>query len=59
MEGSVFWDGWNYQKFIYENLKKLGISQNSVKFIKINNSSLIGAAKLLQLEDKNDIIISI
>ncbi len=50
MEGSVFWDGWQYQRLVNNYLEKLDISKGSIEFIKINNSSLIGAAKLISIE---------
>ncbi|NCO88682.1 hypothetical protein AUK04_05070 [Candidatus Roizmanbacteria bacterium CG2_30_33_16] len=47
MEGSIFWTGWNYKKMVEEHLVLLGIPQNTVRFIKIEHSNILGAAKLV------------
>ena len=47
MEGSLFWHGWHYKQMVEKYLKKLGVSEKAIKFIKIENSSLIGASRLV------------
>lgn len=46
MQGSLFWIGYNYKKVISEALEKL-IPEFKVKFIYIDNSDILGAAKLV------------
>jgi len=47
MEGSVFWKSWHYTQLVNSYLKKLGVEKNKTEFVKVPNSSLIGAAKLI------------
>jgi len=56
MEGSLFWHGWHYQQFVEDYLKKLAVRKNSVKFINVKNSSLIGASRLIAKLGRNGII---
>lgn len=46
MEGSLFWRGNNYKKTVEETIKKL-VPEYNVKFIQIENSEILGAAKLV------------
>ena len=46
MEGSVFWKGKNYKKTAEKTIKKL-IPEYNVKFIEIENSAILGSAKLI------------
>jgi len=47
MEGSLFWDGWQYKKMIEEYLVRLGIQEKNIDFIKIKDSAIIGPAFLV------------
>jgi len=47
MEGTVFWTAWNYKAMVEEYLALFGIPQGSVRFIKIEHSNILGAAKLV------------
>ena len=47
MEGSLFWEGWDYKKTVERYLGKLGVSKGGIKFLKIKNSSIFGAARLV------------
>jgi len=47
MEGSLFWQGWHYKQMVEKYLKKLGVSEKAIKFIKIENSSIVGASRLV------------
>lgn len=46
MEGSVFWNASGYRRMVKENLLKLAPEYN-IKFIKIEDSPIFGAAKLV------------
>jgi hexokinase len=46
IEGSLFWDGWQYQTIVADSLKTLGISENQLIFTKLERSYLIGPALL-------------
>lgn len=46
MEGSLFWKGWKYKDLVFKNLKMFGIEDDRYEFIEINNSSILGAARL-------------
>lgn len=46
MEGSLFWKGYKYKEAVRETVKQL-VPQYKVEFIKIENSDILGAAKLL------------
>ncbi|HEX7042305.1 MAG TPA: hypothetical protein VF189_03575 [Patescibacteria group bacterium] len=45
MQGSVFWEGFNYKEMVEENVKQL--STYKAEFIKIENAGILGAAKLV------------
>jgi len=47
MEGSLFWKGWKYKQMVQKYLQKLSISESAINFLKIKNSSLLGAVRLL------------
>lgn len=47
MEGSLFWKGWQYKTWVVEYIEKLGVPHKEIKFIKIKNSRLLGAARLV------------
>src|SRR3989344_5571915 len=46
MEGSLFWKGSNYKNTVAETVKKL-VPEYKVDFVEIENSAIIGAAKLI------------
>ncbi len=46
MEGSLFWEGYNYKSCVEETLKKLKTPYN-ITFKHIHNSYIVGAAKLV------------
>ena len=46
MEGSLFWNANNYKETVEQTVKKL-ILEYSVKFVEIENSAILGAAKLV------------
>lgn len=47
LEGSLFWNGWNYKKMVEKYLYLLDVPKNDIKFVQINQSGIIGAAQLL------------
>jgi hexokinase len=47
MEGTLFWEGYRYIEWVEMFLRRLGIDKNQIQFIKIEKSSLKGAAHLL------------
>lgn len=47
MEGSLFWNGWNYRNLVYKYLRDLGINLNHLQVFKIERSYLLGAAELI------------
>lgn len=46
VEGSLFWKGYNYKETVEKTLKELS-PQHTVTFVHIENSSVMGAAKLI------------
>ncbi len=46
MQGSLFWKGYNYKETVEETIKKLD-SKYRAKFLDIENSDILGAAKLI------------
>ena len=46
MEGSLFWKGNNYKETVEQTIKKL-VLDHSVRFVEIENSAFLGAAKLV------------
>lgn len=52
MEGSVFWQGWQYKSNVLKYLSLMGIKKQNISFIKIENSDLIGALKLIKISVK-------
>ncbi|HEX9805244.1 MAG TPA: hypothetical protein VGA67_06180, partial [Candidatus Dojkabacteria bacterium] len=46
VEGSVYWRGLNYTKYVDEYLEKLGCPKSHISFEHIDRSSLYGAAGL-------------
>lgn len=46
LEGSLFWKGWQYQKTVEETVKQL-IPQYRVTYVHLENSGILGAAKLV------------
>jgi hexokinase len=46
VEGSLFWKGYHYKETVEETLKKLSPKQQ-ISFIHVENSSVLGAAKLI------------
>lgn len=56
MEGSLFWQGWHYKENVKKYLERLSIPKNAIKFIKIKDSSIIGAAKLANIYNQNSVI---
>jgi hexokinase len=48
MEGSLFWEGWNYVKTVEDTIEKLGHKLNTFEWIHIPDSSVIGASNLVQ-----------
>lgn len=51
MEGSLFWEGWNYVKTVEDTIEKLGHDLNTFEWIHIPDSSVIGAGNLVQTVD--------
>jgi hexokinase len=47
IEGSLYWKGWNFSKFVNQYLTELGIKSNEIKIVEIDNSSVVGAAHLV------------
>ncbi len=47
MEGSLFWQGWQYRKRVEDYLNLLGVKKGAIEFIKIKNSSILGASQLI------------
>ena len=47
MEGSLFWNDWNYKKMVEKYLHLLDVPEHGIKFVQINQSGIIGAAQLL------------
>ncbi len=47
MEGSMFWNGWNYKNLVYDNLRDLDVTLNHLQVFKIERSYLLGAAELI------------
>ncbi|MGB9609313.1 MAG: hexokinase family protein [Minisyncoccia bacterium] len=47
MEGSLFWQGYQYQNYIRRYLKFLDGLDKKIEFIKIKNSQILGVIKLL------------
>ncbi len=47
IEGSLFWHGWHYRQFVKKYLTLLEVPTSGISFIKIKNSSLMGAARLV------------
>lgn len=47
MEGSVFWKGWHYQEMVAEYLSFLGVPEGAIAFVKVENSTILGAAALV------------
>lgn len=47
MEGSLFWHGWHYRDFVEKYLAQLGVAKKYFKFIKIKDSGIIGASRLV------------
>lgn len=45
MQGSVFWEGYQYKEVIEKTVKEL--SEFSANFIKVNHADILGAAKLV------------
>lgn len=46
MEGSLFWKGNNYKETVKQTVKKL-VPEYKIDFVEIENSAIIGAAKLV------------
>ena len=46
MEGSLFWKGWKYRETITKRVAQL-IPEHQVNFVEIENSGILGAAKLV------------
>ncbi len=47
-EGSLFWNGWNYQENMEKKLKEIGVPKNKISFKKIPDSSIKGALGLMK-----------
>jgi hypothetical protein len=47
MEGTLFWEGYRYIEWVQKALSLLNIEKSHIEFIKIEKSSLKGAAHLL------------
>lgn len=45
-EGGVFWQGYHYQTTLTQYLSQLGLDTDSISFIKVEDSGLVGAARL-------------
>jgi len=46
VEGSLFWKGWGYKEAVKEAVEKLAPTRR-IRFVHIENSSVLGAAKLI------------
>jgi len=46
MEGSLFWKGWRYHELVAEHVAQL-VPEYPVNFVEIENSGILGAAKLV------------
>lgn len=46
-EGSLFWNAHHYQRYVAKHLRALGVPKSGVVFVKIEESGLVGAARLL------------
>ncbi len=46
IEGSVFWKSWHFRENVIRTLVKLGIDEDRVSFVPIEDSSVLGAACL-------------
>jgi hexokinase len=46
VEGSLFWKGWGYKEAVMEAVEKLA-PDKKIRFVHIENSSVLGAAKLI------------
>lgn len=51
-EGSMIRKGWHYEQLVQEVLQKLGVPSGAITFLHIENSSIVGAAKLLTATEK-------
>lgn len=49
VEGSLFWDAWDYETNVKRRLKLLGVPAGKIKFKKVQDSSIKGAVGLLTL----------
>lgn len=47
IEGSLFWEGWNYRDLVYKHLNSLDINLGQVQICKLEKSYLIGAGELI------------
>jgi hexokinase len=47
IEGSLFWDGYRYREWVNEILAEMGIPSGHIQVIRIDKSSIIGAARLI------------
>ncbi len=47
IEGSLFWHGWHYQEFVKKYLHLLDVPENGISFVKIKDSGIVGAARLV------------
>lgn len=45
-EGSLFWNGYDYKTSVKSVLEELGKNESDINIIKVNQSSLVGAANL-------------
>ncbi len=46
IEGSLFWKGWKYRESVDEHLRRLGIPDGRISIHGMENSSIIGGARL-------------
>ena len=46
MEGSLFWKGYKYKETVEQTVKQL-LPEYCIKFIRLENSDILGGAKLL------------
>lgn len=47
MQGGLFWEGPRYKEMVNEKLAQLGVPEGAIRFEKVEQSDVLGAAKLI------------
>ena len=47
IEGSLFWNGWQYRENVTETLVRLELDPAHVNMVRVDNSSVLGGARLI------------